>query len=50
MRNVYAGPKNPRTGEQIFAGFPPGSDILDAPSDGLAKFIDGGGDASGVPV
>jgi feruloyl esterase len=26
MREVYAGPKNPRTGEQIFSGFSPGSE------------------------
>lgn len=26
LRDIYAGPKNPRTGEQIFAGFPPGSE------------------------
>jgi hypothetical protein len=91
--DIYAGAKNPRTGERIFAGFPPGSeqqvtaltsgtepfpvatsyfrdvvyndpqwdyksydydkdlaasykagsDILDVPSDGLKKFIEGGG-------
>jgi feruloyl esterase len=93
LRDIYAGAKNPRTGEQIFPGFPPGSeqqvmalvsgkepfpvatsyfrdivfnnpqwdyksfdydkdlapsykagsDILDVPSDGLTKFIAGGG-------
>jgi feruloyl esterase len=93
MRDIYGGPRNPRTGEQIFAGFEPGSeqqlmalvggkepfpvatsyfrdiafnnpqwdfksfdydkdlaasykagsDIVDVPSDGLAKFIEGGG-------
>ncbi len=93
MRDIYAGTKNPRTGELVFAGFPPGSeqqvmalvsgkepfpvatsffrdivfndprwdfisfdydkdveasykaagDILDVPSDGLKKFIEGGG-------
>ena len=26
MRKVYAGPKNPRTGEQIIAGYSPGSE------------------------
>lgn len=26
LRDIYAGAKNPRTGEQIFAGFPPGSE------------------------
>ncbi len=26
MRDIYAGTRNPRTGEQIFAGFPPGSE------------------------
>jgi feruloyl esterase len=93
LRDIYAGPKNPRTGEQIYPGFPPGSEqqvttltsgkepfpiatsyfrdivfnnpqwdyksydydkdlaasydagsgILDVPSDGLTKFIEGGG-------
>jgi feruloyl esterase len=93
LRDIYAGAKNPRTGEQVFAGFPPGSEqqlamlvsgkepfpvatsyfrdivfndpqwdfksydydkdlaasynagseILDVPSDGLAKFVEGGG-------
>jgi feruloyl esterase len=93
MRDIYAGPKNPRTGKQIYPGFPPGSEqqvtaltsgkepfpvatsyfrdivfnnpqwdyksydydkdlaasyeagsgILDIPSDGLTKFIEGGG-------
>jgi feruloyl esterase len=93
LRDIYAGVKNPRTGEQIFAGFPPGSeqqlamltggkepfpvatsyfrdivfnnpqwdyksfdydkdlaaaykagsDILDVPSEGLAKFVKKGG-------
>ncbi len=93
LRDIYAGPRNPRTGEQIFSGFSPGSEqqlmaliggkepfpvatsyfrdivfnnpqwdyksydydkdlaatykagseILDVPSDGLAKFIEGGG-------
>ncbi len=26
LRDIYGGPKNPRTGEQIFAGFQPGSE------------------------
>lgn len=26
MRDIYAGPKNPRTGGEIFSGFPPGSE------------------------
>ncbi len=26
LRDIYAGTKNPRTGEQIFVGFPPGSE------------------------
>ncbi len=26
LRDIYAGAKNPRTGEQIFVGFPPGSE------------------------
>ncbi len=26
LRDIYAGAKNPRTGEQIFTGFPPGSE------------------------
>ena len=26
LREIYAGPKNPRTGEKIFAGFEPGSE------------------------
>jgi hypothetical protein len=26
LRDIYAGPKNPRTGQQIFAGFEPGSE------------------------
>jgi feruloyl esterase len=26
VRKVYAGPKNPRSGEQIFPGFPPGTE------------------------
>jgi feruloyl esterase len=93
MRDIYGGPRNPRTGEQIFAGFVPGSeqqlmaliggkepfpvatsyfrdivfsnpqwdfksfdydkdlaasykagsDLVDVPSDGLAKFFEGGG-------
>jgi hypothetical protein len=93
LRDIYAGVKNPRTGKQIFAGFPPGSeqqfmmltqgaepfpvatsyfrdivfddpqwdfksydydkdlaasyeagsDILDVPSGGLNKFVEGGG-------
>jgi feruloyl esterase len=93
LSDIYAGPKNPRTGKQIFTGFPPGSEqqlmmmaggkepfpvatsyfrdivfndpqwdyksydydkdlaasynagseILDVPSDGLGKFIEGGG-------
>ncbi len=93
LRDIYAGAKNPRTGEQIFAGFPPGSeqqlmalvsgkepfpvatsyfrdlvfnnpqwdyksydydkdleatfragsDYLDVPSDGLARYFEGGG-------
>lgn len=93
LRDIYAGVRNPRTGEKVFAGFPPGSeqqlamltggkepfpvatsyfrdivfnnpqwdyrsfdydkdlaaafkagsDILDVPSDGLAKFIENGG-------
>jgi hypothetical protein len=93
LRDIYAGAKNPRTGEQIFPGYPPGSeqqltaltggkepfpvatsyfrdivfnnpqwdyrsydydkdlaatfqaasDILDVPSDGFARFIEGGG-------
>jgi hypothetical protein len=93
LRNIYNGVKNPRTGEQVFSGFPPGSeqllmaltsgpepfmaatsylrdvvfndpqwdfksfdydkdlepaykagsDILDAPPDGFAKFFEGGG-------
>ncbi len=93
LRDIYAGAKNPRTGVQIFAGFPPGSeqqvtaltsgrepfpvatsyfrdivfndpqwdyksydydqdlaisyeaasDILDVPSEGFDRFIEGGG-------
>ncbi|HTY62689.1 MAG TPA: tannase/feruloyl esterase family alpha/beta hydrolase [Acidobacteriota bacterium] len=93
LRDIYAGTKNPRTGEKIFAGFEPGSepqlmtlvsgkepfpvatsyfrdvvlnnpqwdyksydydkdlaasykagsDIVDVPSNGLAKFFNGGG-------
>ena len=26
LKNIYAGPKNPRTGEQIFPGYPPGAE------------------------
>ena len=26
LRKIYAGPKNPRTGEQIFPGYPPGTE------------------------
>jgi hypothetical protein len=26
LRDIYGGAKNPRTGEQVFAGFPPGSE------------------------
>ena len=93
LRDIYGGVKNPRSGELVFSGFPPGSeqtvsmltsgtepfpvatsyfrdivfedprwdfksfdydkdlaasykaagDILDAPSDGLSKFFNGGG-------
>jgi feruloyl esterase len=28
LAKIYAGPKNPRTGEQIFPGYPPGSENL----------------------
>ena len=27
VRKLYAGPKNPRTGQQIFPGFPPGTEL-----------------------
>jgi hypothetical protein len=28
LRKIYAGPKNPRTGEQIFPGYPPGTEAV----------------------
>jgi len=28
LKKVYAGPKNPRTGEQIFPGYPPGTENI----------------------
>ncbi|MGA2000652.1 MAG: tannase/feruloyl esterase family alpha/beta hydrolase [Terriglobales bacterium] len=40
VKNVYAGPRNPRTGEQIIAGYMPGSE--NAPGDqygGWKKFV-----------
>ena len=41
VRKVYAGPKNPRTGEQIFPGWPFGSEGYGpGPNDGWRNFLD----------
>lgn len=41
VRAVYAGPKNPRTGEQIFPGWPLGSEGYGpGPGDGWRNFLD----------
>ena len=41
VRKVYAGPKNPRTGEQIFPGWPLGSEGYGpGPNEGWRNFLD----------
>jgi len=41
IRKVYAGPKNPRTGEQVFPGWPFGSEAYGpGPNDGWRNFLD----------
>jgi tannase/feruloyl esterase len=41
VKKVYAGPKNPRTGQQIFPGWPLGSEGYgESPSDGWRNFLD----------
>jgi feruloyl esterase len=41
VRRVYAGPKNPRTGEQIFPGWPLGTEAYGAgPGEGWRNFLD----------
>ena len=41
VRKVYAGPRNPRTGEQIFPGWPLGSEGYGAgPNEGWRNFLD----------
>jgi feruloyl esterase len=41
VRKVYEGPKNPRTGHQIFAGWPLGSEAYGpGPGDGWRNFLD----------
>jgi feruloyl esterase len=41
VRKVYAGPKNPRTGDQIFPGWPLGSEGWGpAPNEGWRNFLD----------
>jgi feruloyl esterase len=41
VRKVYAGPRNPRTGDQIFPGWPLGSEGYGGgPGDGWGNFID----------
>jgi feruloyl esterase len=41
VRKVYAGPKNPRTGEQIFPGWPLGSEAYGpGANDGWRNFLD----------
>lgn len=41
VRKVYAGPRNPRTGEQIFPGWPPGSEGYGSgANEGWRNFLD----------
>ena len=41
IQKVYAGPKNPRTGKQIFPGWPLGSEAYGpGPNDGWRNFLD----------